>query len=432
MAGGVVVDGELISAFGHDADEHSLFRIASMTKSFTAAAVLMLRDAGALVLDDPIGRYAPEFASLRGPTADSPPVSVRHLLTMSSTLATDDPWGDRHLDITDADLDAVVAGAPLFAACPGTQFEYSNLGYGLLGRVIHRLAGQRPQAFITERLLRPLGMHSTVWEADQAPAGADVVLGVRADGATTEPPLGDGGLATMGGLWSTVTDLAKWIGFFTDSYPARDDADDLPLCRSSRREMQQIATAFEPQAQRGLDGTTRTVAGGYGMGLLVSHDPLGAVVGHAGGLPGYGSNMRWIRGSLGVIALANKTYSPMTATTARVLEALSAAGVARRPEVAPTDQLASAGRDLAALINGWTDEAARELFADNVEPDESFESRRRACTALTHRYGPLRVARVEADSRTSASVILQHAAGELRVTFHVAPTGRIQRYGLPS
>jgi CubicO group peptidase (beta-lactamase class C family) len=433
MAGGVVVDGELVCSYGHDANEQSLFRIASMTKSFTASAVLMLRDAGALGLDDPISRHVPEFASLRGPTTDSPPISIRHLLTMSSALATDDPWGDRHLDISDDDLDAVVGGSPSFAASPGSQFEYSNLGYGILGRLIHRVSGQRPQLFISERLLGPLGMHSTVWEASQAPSGADAVIGVRFDGVTPEVPLADGGLATMGGLWSTVADLARWIGFFTDAYPARNDADDLPLRRSSRREMQQVSTAFAPQSYSGLDGVTRTVAGGYGMGLLVAHDDkVGTTAGHAGGLPGYGSNMRWIRGgSLGVIALANKTYAPMTATTQRVLDALVAAGVARRPSVAVSDELATAGHALAELIGAWSDESARMLFADNVEADELFASRRQACAALLDRFGTVRVARIEAESRTSATVVLQHKGGEVRVDYRLAPTGGIQDYDLP-
>ena len=74
-----------------------------MTKSFTAATILGLRDEGRLSLDDPIARHVPEVAGLHGPTADSPPITVRHLLTMSSGLGTDDPWGDRQQGL---DLDA--------------------------------------------------------------------------------------------------------------------------------------------------------------------------------------------------------------------------------------------------------------------------------------------------------------------------------------
>src|SRR5688572_25070606 len=105
MAAGVVIDGELVAFSGFGAGPDSLLRIASMTKCFTAAAVLILRDEGKLDLDTPIARYAPEFASLAGPTADSPPITLRHLLSMSGGLATDDPWADRHLDIGDDELD---------------------------------------------------------------------------------------------------------------------------------------------------------------------------------------------------------------------------------------------------------------------------------------------------------------------------------------
>ena len=85
-----------------------------MTKSFSAAATLWLRDAGVLRLDDPIGVYAPELAQLRSPTSDAPPITVRDLLSMTSGLATDDPWADRHLDLTDDGFDAIIAESPVF------------------------------------------------------------------------------------------------------------------------------------------------------------------------------------------------------------------------------------------------------------------------------------------------------------------------------
>src|SRR6188472_3051117 len=101
MAYGVVIAGDLVHArglgtlhHGEDRvpDEDSVFRIASMTKSFTASAVLLLRDEGALRLDEPVGTYVPELAGFRGASADSPLITVRHLLTMSSGLPSDDPW----------------------------------------------------------------------------------------------------------------------------------------------------------------------------------------------------------------------------------------------------------------------------------------------------------------------------------------------------
>ena len=128
LAWGVVLDGRLAMSGGIGATARTVFRIASMTKSFTAATILALRDAGELRLDDEV----PLLAGVRA-TADSPPITYRHLLTMSSGLPEDDAWADRHMDWSAADVERLVAGGLRFAYPTGTAFEYSNLGYVLLG-----------------------------------------------------------------------------------------------------------------------------------------------------------------------------------------------------------------------------------------------------------------------------------------------------------
>jgi CubicO group peptidase (beta-lactamase class C family) len=103
LAYGVVADGDLVHsgglgerrAGGPAPDADTVFRIASMTKSFTAAVVLLLRDTGALALDDPAADYVPELTGLRLPSSDCPRVTIRHLLTMTAGFPADDPWGDR-------------------------------------------------------------------------------------------------------------------------------------------------------------------------------------------------------------------------------------------------------------------------------------------------------------------------------------------------
>ncbi len=433
MAAGVVIDGALAAFSGFGAGPDSLFRIASMTKSFTAAAALILRDEGKLDLDAPIARYAPEFAGLKGPTTDSPAITTRHLLSMQSGLATDDPWGDRHLDISDADLDAAVRAGPLFACVPGTAFEYSNLGYALIGRVMHRASGIRPQAFITERLLKPLGMTRTVWEAKDAPAGADIIVGLRADNGAPEPTPLDGCLAPMGGLWSTVADLAKWVDFLADAWPPRDGADGAPLSRASRREMQRVETAVEPFEARSADGTLWQFTGGYGLGLQIGHDrDLGEVVEHSGGLPGYGSNMRWVKNTrVGLVALGNSTYAPMRFATRRALAALAAAGIVRRPQLSASAVLIEAGTALFNLLVAWDDARATSVFADNVAPDDAFAQRRRAAATLLTRHGALTLARVEAVSRTTGRIVAHSATSEIVISFQIAPVGGVQKYDLP-
>ena len=436
MAAGVCIEGEVVSFTGHNASADTLFRIASMTKSFTAAATLLLRDEGALQLDVPIATYAPEFTTLTGPTTDAPPITLRRLLTMSSGLATDDPWGDRHLDITAVELDWVVAAGPIFGHHPSTAFEYSNLGYGIIGRVMQNVSGETAQSFISKRLLEPLGMASTVWEAEQAPSGADIALGVRVDGTTGEVIPPDGGLATMGGIWSTVNDLAKWVAFFTDAFPPRDDAERYPLKRSSRREMQSMHTYYEPASHLAADGTSIARNGGYGMGLFIDHDPvLGEVAGHSGGLPGYGSNMRWVKhGAIGLIALGNITYAPMANSTRRVLDALTAAKITTHPPLLADPTLEPAGRALLALLTDWSDSVADELFADNVHPDEPFAERKQKAEALVLRHGKLSFARVETRSRAAGRLVAHSESGEVSIAFSLAPLseGKIQRYDLPA
>ena len=150
LAAGIVRDGRLVHATTIGlADQEARrgvstetgFRIASMTKNMTSLAILVLRDRGLLRLDAPLYEYVPQFAAVRPATTDSPPVTVRDLLTHTAGFVTDDPWGDRVLGMTPAELDAIMATGTLFARPPGLAFEYSNLGYGIAGRVLTNVSG---------------------------------------------------------------------------------------------------------------------------------------------------------------------------------------------------------------------------------------------------------------------------------------------------
>ncbi len=126
IAYGVVVDDSLLFfggsgtinlKSGAPVTQHSLFRIASMSKSFTAMAILKLRDEGLLSLSDPAHKYIPELEHLSYLTADATPVSIFNLLTMTAGFPEDNPWGDRFLDITDETLmEQVEEGIPFFYA----------------------------------------------------------------------------------------------------------------------------------------------------------------------------------------------------------------------------------------------------------------------------------------------------------------------------
>ena len=140
---GIVVDGKLAYTgnYGYtDIDKKitvtssSLFRIASMSKSFTAMAILKLRDEGKLNLDDPAYYYIPELKNLKYPTADAPHITIRHLMTHGAGFPEDNPWGDRQLADNDKDLMEFIGKQISFSNPPGIAYEYSNLGFALQGK----------------------------------------------------------------------------------------------------------------------------------------------------------------------------------------------------------------------------------------------------------------------------------------------------------
>ena len=201
-------------------DERTVFRIASMSKSFTASAILLLRDAAALSLDDPAAAYVPELAGWVNGAADAGPLTIRHLLTMTAGFPTDDPWGDRQQGLPLDEFDALLARGVSFNWAPGTRFEYSNLGYAILGRVVAAASGVPYDEFIRTRLLAPLRMSRTGFAAEEFSA-AELATGYRrGPGGWLELPFDPyGAFAPMGGVFSCVADLATWSAGFAAAFP---------------------------------------------------------------------------------------------------------------------------------------------------------------------------------------------------------------------
>lgn len=404
VAYGVVSGGELVHSRGIGTirveeeappDADSVFRIASMTKSFTAATVISLRDEGRLALDDPIAMYVPELATLQAPTRDAPPISVRHLLTMASGLATDDPWGDRQQGLDLERFRALLGGALTFAWTPGTRFEYSNLGYGILGRLITNVAGSEYRDVVRQRILDPLGMTATTYlESEVSPERLAHGYLWRDDAYVEEPIDAYGALASMGGVFTSLRDLATWVGFFTDAYPPRDEPESGPLSRASRREMQQAAGVWWPSVTMpSPDVEPEIAAGGYGFGLFVEDDlRWGRIVGHSGGYPGFGSNMRWQPASgLGVVVLANHRYGPSSLLARELMASLLASGSMPARRIRPAKALAPARAGIEQLIAGWDDDLAAGLFAMNVDLDEPLDRRREALAQIRETHGVVRL-----------------------------------------
>ena len=430
-AAAVQPDGTILATWGLDATPFTVFRIASMTKSFTAATVLSLRDDRLVSLDVPIADYAPELASVVGPGTDPAPITLRHLLTMSSGLATDDPWADRHLDATDDELDAWITDGLRFAHPTGTAFEYSNLGFALVGRVVLRATGATLQSHARSRILGPLGLAHTGWTVSELPSDADVTQGMHSTdaGLIATPPLSDGVVAPMGGLWSTTRDLCRWMAFLSSAFTDEPLAG--PLAASSRRELQQVQRATLPRPVNAPDGSTRIAEGGYAIGLTsYVHERFGWIVTHSGGLPGYGSNMRWVPGGVGAVALANVTYAPMWHAGAALVDGLAHHGIGR-PLVQPADAgVIEAANGLARLLSAWTTDAAASVFADNVLLDEAAETRQRNDTERLGQNVDVVVAGVERAGGAAGIVTLLADGRVHRVRIELAPLTRprIQRY----
>jgi CubicO group peptidase (beta-lactamase class C family) len=435
LAYGIVIDGELVHVAGlgqrrlgglpPDAD--TVFRIASMTKSFTASAILALRDDGALKLDDLAETYVPELRAWPPVSPDAVRISIRHLLTMTAGFPTDDPWGDRQQGLPLGEFAAFLSAGVRFNWAPGTRFEYSNLGFAILGRVITAVTGVAYQDYVRDRLLRPLGMSRTGYEAAEFDS-PELARGYRRspEGWSEVPFEPCGAFAPMGGIFSCVQDLSRWVTGFAAAFPPGDPAagGPHPLRRASRREMQlpQVLTGWDTAPGFPADESSVPLAT-YGFGLFVTeHAVLGRIVSHSGGYPGFGSNMCWHPASgTGVIALGNSTYSSMAPLAARLLRtvlrqgqrpaggygpALAPAPVSTAPvSTAPVSKAESglgqpskaqgepwpetlAAREaVGRLLKSWDDAEAERLFSPNVALDAPFAERRRRIALVHDRIG---------------------------------------------
>jgi CubicO group peptidase (beta-lactamase class C family) len=410
---GVVAGGRLVHSGGCGErwtggpvpDAGTVFRIASMTKSFTATMVLLLRDRGALQLTDAADGYVPELRGVRLVSPDCPAITIRHLLTMTAGFSTDDPWGDRQQGLDPAVFGQLLAGGGVRCAwAPGTVFEYSNLGYAILGRVIEAVTGQDYATAISEHILGPLGMTQTAFEASDFDPES-LARGYRQDsGSWLElEPDGYGAFAPMGGIFSCVADLARWVAGFAAAFPPGGAIDRAhPLSRASRREMQLGQAAITGGGDGVVLRQTGPLSISYGFGLFAEDDAaFGTIVQHSGGYPGYGSQMRWHPATgAGTIVLANGTYAHAGALAADLLTAVLAAhqkAAADRAEIrlhgpvpapgGPWPETLAARSRVDALLQDWDDAAARAIFSPNVDLDQPLAQRQADIARLRERIG---------------------------------------------
>lgn len=309
---------------GLPVDADTIFGVASITKSFTALSLLILRDEGLLSLDDPVTDYLP-FTLWR----DAEPPTLRHFLEQTSglpptpvmtwlradsqasdpvtagptlrealtTVATEEELARRAEEVSTLDgLVEYLDREAMLVGEPGELFSYSNDGFCLMGGVVERVTGTPFDRFVEERILVPLGMsrstfdlekvlndpnHSTLYERDEA----GVVR--RSPAWQTTGRLLGGGM-----LKSTLADLRAYVRFHLAA--ASGDAVPVGVGSDSVREMAEGAAWCGPGAR-------------YGLGLQRDDDYHGhTVISHGGGLKGVSSRMAWVpKLGVGVVVLCN-------------------------------------------------------------------------------------------------------------------------------
>ncbi len=436
LAYGVVADGHLIAAAGFGLQtvgdpmpvtRDSVFRIASMSKSFTAMAVVKLRDEGKLQLDIPVADIVPELASLLYPTRDSAPLTIRQLLTMSAGFPQDDPWADRQLAMPEDEFSTLMGRGLSFSNPPGVKYEYSNYGYGILGRVVTNASGLPYQQYIKQNLLDPLGMTSSGYDFTAVPAER-LARGHRREGDAwvDEPPLADGVFGSMGGLLTTVSDFARYMAFLLSAFPPRDDRETGPIRRSSAREMQQAWRHRALSSTRSTPDIPSLVqADGYGYGLVSSVDSLlGYWVAHGGGLPGYGTYYRLLPDcGIGIVALTNATYNAMSPSVHEAYTALKQAGALQPRTLAPSSALVAAQDGLLKLYDQWDDAAAHAVATDTFFMDMPLEKRRAQFEQLRATFGKVRsITPLEPENNLRGRWVMRCQRGRIEMFATLAPT----------
>jgi CubicO group peptidase (beta-lactamase class C family) len=435
-AWGIVVDGKVahIGTAGfrdlakqQPVEGDTVFRIASMTKSFTAMAILQLRDAGKLSLDDPAEKYVPELRSLRYSTTDSPRLTLRHLLTHSGGFPEDNPWGDQQLARSEEEFTAMLREGIPFSNPPGIAYEYSNYGFAILGRVVTRVSGMPYTQYVEQKILRPLHMDSTTLEPTAVPA-TRLAHGYRWEDAQwkEEPQLANGAFGSMGGMLTSIDDLTKYVGAFLAAWPPRDEPEAVPLKRSSLREMQQAWRPNSTTVTRDANGNILLNVASYGYGLRIAQTcNFRHVVAHTGGLPGFGSQMRWLpEYGVGLIGFGSRTYTPWGKVFDTAFDALRATGALQPRAVQPSPAFTTAQADVNALIAQWDDAIADRMAAMNLYLDSAKARRRQSLDVLHQEVGTcqFRSGSTRLENPLRGIWLLDCERGTLQASITLAPT----------
>jgi D-alanyl-D-alanine carboxypeptidase len=304
LAIGIVHDQDLVwtKGFGFadrergiPATPDTLFRIASITKTFTATAIMQLRDQGKLQLDDSVTKHLPWFA-VRPRESGGPSITIRHLLTHVSGLPreADFPyWTTDEFPARDEIVKALPSHEQFFNA--ETRWKYSNLAVALAGEIVAVVAGEPWDRYVKQRVLDPLGMTATLTDAPAEPLPSlATAYGRRLPDLSRPLRLGTvqtRGLAAAAGMVSNVRDLSKYVvlQFRTGAAGGAQ-----VLSGASLREMHRV---------HWLNADWQS---GQGIGFQVRRAGERTLVGHGGWLPGMRTQVTFdVKDKVGVIVLTN-------------------------------------------------------------------------------------------------------------------------------
>jgi CubicO group peptidase (beta-lactamase class C family) len=438
VAYGLVVDGKLIykGNIGYtDIDKKipvtssSLFRIASMSKSFATMAILKLRDEGKLNLDDPAYLYIPELKNLKYPTADAPHITVRHLMTHGAGFPEDNPWGDRQLADTDKDLIELIGKQISFSNPPGIAYEYSNLGFALQGKIITIVSGMQYQEYIKKNILEPLGMKTTTYEyGDVAPdklAHGYRWLNNKWNEETLLHDTKDGSWGAMGAMISSIDEFGNYMAFHLAAWPPNNTKDDGPVKRSSVREMHHPWrwNGFNPNYKY-PDGRSCAITTAYCYGLGWMKDCEGRTyIAHSGGLPGFGSQWRIMPDyGIGIVSFANRTYSPMGYVNLKILDTIIKIAGFKPMQLPPSKILEQRKNDLMKVLPEWSNAEQSGIFAENFFPDYPIDTLKKYARDLYAKAGKvISVKEVKPENQLRGSFIIEGEKTNIEIYFTLSP-----------
>ncbi|WP_089158039.1 serine hydrolase domain-containing protein [Micromonospora sp. NBS 11-29] len=329
-------------------DEETVFRIGSVTKTFTAVLVMQCRDDGLIDLDDPVGRHLdlPAHGEL----------TVRRLLSHTAGLQRE-PHGDVWDSLRAPGVDELLADlARVERVLPtGRRFHYSNLGMALLGELVARRRGGTWAEVLTDRVLGPLGLAATgTGPGERAATG--FLVDAYSDEAHPEPPTDFAAVAPAGQLWSTAPDMARWAAFLAD--PAALDPTGAVLAPATVDEMRWPLTTTDESLW----------TAGFGLGLILVPRPERVThVGHDGAMPGFLAAVYGRRGGEGTPGAMGCAVLGSSGTGVEVFDlahGLLAAAVEHDPaEIEPWRPGRPAPADLRGLLGRWWSEGFELVFS---------------------------------------------------------------------